>query len=81
MAKAVIMTLAYATFVALANVVLGTNYLYLCRKPDRASLMDYLGPWPWYIGALVLVVIVTCLVCYLPFAFFEWRSKRRTRAV
>lgn len=40
---------AYLLCVGLANMVLGTNYGYLCAKPDDASLLDYLGPWPWYL--------------------------------
>ncbi|MCS7302897.1 MAG: TIGR02206 family membrane protein [Candidatus Kapabacteria bacterium] len=48
MAGLVVYVAAIGTFDALT----GANYGYLCHKPSQPSLMDYLGPWPWYIGAL-----------------------------
>ena len=34
---------------ALVNVLTGSNYYYLRAKPSVPTLIDYLGPWPWYI--------------------------------
>jgi hypothetical integral membrane protein (TIGR02206 family) len=39
----------YAAAVGAFNAILGTNYMYLCRKPRNASLLDMLGPWPIYL--------------------------------
>jgi hypothetical integral membrane protein (TIGR02206 family) len=58
---------AVATVVAPVNLVLGTNYLFLCAKPERASLMDYLGPWPWYIASLAALALLSSLIYYAPF--------------
>ena len=60
-------TAAYALAMLPVNLLLGSNYLYLVRKPFRPSPLDYMGPWPWYILGLAVLVIVTCLLCYLPF--------------
>jgi len=40
---------AYAAVVGAVNQATGRNYLYLCRKPGEATLLDWLGPWPVYV--------------------------------
>jgi hypothetical integral membrane protein (TIGR02206 family) len=67
------LTLALAAVDAGANVVTGGNYMYLRHTPAVASLLDLMGPWPWYIvgAAGLAVVIFFCLD--LPFAI----SRRR----
>ena len=47
--KAFVWLQGYAAAVFMANVLLGSNYFYVMRKPPTASLLDVLGPWPWYI--------------------------------
>lgn len=52
-------TAVWAAIVMVFNAVTGTNYGYLARKPATSSMLDLMGPWPWYIAveALVLVVV------------------------
>lgn len=57
----------YAACVFFLNKWLGSNYLYLMKKPGNASLLDYLGPWPWYLLSLELVMIVSFYLLYSPF--------------
>lgn len=58
----------YAIFIAIFNFIFETNFLFLCKKPDGASLMDFLGPWPWYLLSLELLGTLLFLICYFPFA-------------
>ena len=62
-------TAVYAALIYPVNLLLGSNYLYLIRKPAQASPLDYLGPWPWYIIGLGVLTLCVCGLCYLPFAF------------
>lgn len=55
--------------VLLINRVTGGNYMFVSRKPETASLLDFLGPYPWYLISLELVAIVLFLLLYAPFAF------------
>ena len=56
---AVVVTLAWAVAAMTFNVVAGTNYGYLNRKPASGTLLDLFGPWPGYV---VVEVVVVCLV-------------------
>lgn len=58
------------------NVLIGSNYLFIARKPDTASLLDVLGPWPWYLLALQGIGLVIFVLLYMPFAIKDWRRKR-----
>jgi len=56
----------YAAVVALVNARYGTNYMYLCRKPESATLLDLLGPWPWYLLGGEVVALLLFWLLHLP---------------
>ncbi|MCP2255126.1 conserved hypothetical integral membrane protein TIGR02206 [Prauserella aidingensis] len=56
---AVAVTLAWAAVTMTFNGVAGTNYGFLNGTSDTVSILDVLGPWPWYllpVAALLLAV-------------------------
>jgi hypothetical integral membrane protein (TIGR02206 family) len=64
---------AFLVFAAIVNLILDSNYFWICGKPPTASLLDYLGPWPWYILMAEFVALLHNLVAYAPFYFFNKR--------
>ncbi len=57
----------YAATLGAFNALAGTNYGYLCSKPTQPSLLDVLGPWPWYILAVGAIGTVCFWLLLLPF--------------
>jgi hypothetical integral membrane protein (TIGR02206 family) len=69
---AVIATLGWVAFTFAFNVIAGTNYGYLNRKPPTASILDVLGPWPVYLLAEVTIVLIVWVLMTWP-----WERARR----
>jgi len=59
----------YALVVGTVNAIMGWNYGYLCRKPYAPSLLDSLGPWPWYLLSIELIALLTFLILNIPWQF------------
>ena len=68
------LTLAYAGFVGLVDAVTGADYMFLRSKPDVPTLLDDLGPWPWYILSASAVGMVLFAILDAP---FRWRRGGR----
>ena len=64
----------YMLFVGFVNALIGSNYLWIARKPDFPSLLDVLGPWPIYIFWMEVIGLGVCLLLYLPFAIWDWKE-------
>ncbi len=58
---------AYGLLLIPANLAMGTNYMFLIRKPATPSLLDVMGPWPWYIMVGSLAGLAVMGLCYVPF--------------
>jgi len=57
----------YAALVGTFDFVFKTDYMFLRSKPPTPSLLDVLGPWPWYILTGEFLALGLFLLLYLPF--------------
>ncbi|MBU9713393.1 TIGR02206 family membrane protein [Bacillus tamaricis] len=72
-AKSFLILNGVALLVFWINQAIGSNYMFLARKPAGPSILDFLGPYPWYILSLEAIVIGMFILLYLPFYF--WNKK------
>ncbi len=73
-----LVTLAFIMY--FVNNKLGTNFLYVNHPPVTKSLMDFMGPWPYYIFSIAGIDIAISFFMYLPFRknkkskYGSWKS-------
>jgi hypothetical integral membrane protein (TIGR02206 family) len=71
-------TLIYVAVASVADAALGTNYGFLRGKGEHVSLLTFLAPWPWYIGELVLIGLLSVMVYYAPFWLLDLLKRPKT---
>ena len=74
--RVILATNLFMLFVGLVNWLTGGNYMFIARTPEFPSLIDLLGPWPWYIIPLELIGITAFVLLYLPYAIRDWLRAR-----
>ncbi len=57
----------YAVVMFVLNYFMESNYFYVMAKPDTPSLLDFMGPWPWYILTAQPVAFLIFFFLWLPF--------------
>ncbi|MEK5382527.1 YwaF family protein [Niallia sp. FSL W8-0635] len=64
---AVIFLNSSAVLTWIVNRVTGGNYMFLAYKPANSSLLDYLGPYPYYLLVLEIVALALFYILLIPF--------------
>lgn len=79
--RVLINTNIYAMFVFFVNSIFNTNYLFINHKPYTPSLIDILGPWPFYIIWLELIMIFVFSLLYMPVLYVGKTERRSGRSL
>ncbi|MGF7046739.1 putative integral membrane protein (TIGR02206 family) [Paenibacillus sp. DS2015] len=56
-----------ALLVGVINYFTGSNYMFLMHKPSSSSILDLLGPHPYYLIAEELIALLTFVILHLAF--------------
>lgn len=79
--KAMLALNVFFVFVVAVNLLLGSNYFFVCHKPLTPSILDYMGPWPWYLLSCELLALANFSLAYLPFWVKDLLSKKKKEVV
>jgi len=75
------LALGLAVVDAGANLLTGGNYMYLRQPPGAPTLLNLMGPWPWYIVVSMLLAAAIFAALNLPFYLGRRRQGQTTEAV
>jgi hypothetical integral membrane protein (TIGR02206 family) len=66
--------LVYVSCIFPINAIWGFNYGYLGNsRPAQPSLIDWLGPWPWRVGSMVVLAGLGMFLLLVP---WEWQRRK-----
>jgi len=74
-ARVAVITIAYAALVGLVDAVTGADYMFLRAKPDTPTLLDDLGPWPWYVLSATALGLALFAILDAPFRLRQRRAE------
>ena len=70
-----IWTQVYFISALLINIILGANYGFIMYKPEQGSILNFMGPWPYYLISLEILALISFFIYYLPFYINDKLSK------
>ena len=65
----------YVVIIHIVNTLLESNYSYTMHKPVNGSILDFFGPWPWYLLTGQLLALALFYLFYLPFILGKSSNK------
>ncbi len=75
--RVIVWSLLYLAAAIAVNAIFGTNFGYLRVKPAQPSMLDFLAPWPYYIGEMMALGGWFVIFFYSPFLVRDWLARRR----
>lgn len=57
------------------NIAFEANYFWIMDKPPSRSLLDFMGPWPWYIFIAEFVALLHFYAAYFLYCVLNTRFK------
>ncbi len=72
---AMLATIGWAVVMFWFNQIAGTNYGFLNTKPLATSVLDVLGPWPWYLLSEAILAATAWALITWPWV---WQRTSRT---
>ena len=76
--RVVLWSLAVTALAAAGSLAFDGNYMFLREPPPTGSLLDLMGPWPWYIVSAAALAVALFWLLDRPFA---GRTERRAARV
>lgn len=73
----IVVSIGWAVVAMVVNWITGANYGFLNRKPEIDSVLDVLGPWPWYLIPEIALVLGIWALMTWPWARSRTRSTAR----
>ncbi len=65
--RVIAVTAVYTAIVGAVDAATGGNYMFLARRPGSVTLLNALGPWPWYLLSAAGVAVLLVAVLSAPF--------------
>ncbi len=66
--RVIALTLGLAVVDSVVNLLTGGNYMFLRHAPGVHSLLDLIGPWPWYVVGAAGLALALFAAMDLPFS-------------
>ncbi len=66
----------FAVGLAVLNIFLGSNYMYLSGPPSGTVSPFFFAPWPWYLPILEVIGLAMFFVVLSPFLVTQWWPSR-----
>jgi hypothetical integral membrane protein (TIGR02206 family) len=76
-----LLALMYAALLGLVDAATGANYMYLGSKPAAPTLLDLMGPWPWYLLGAAALGVLFLAILDAPFYVGRRRSRLEPQEV